>query len=60
VQLSAALASGTNQLLNFELRGNGVKYSVASVKVLFTDNTQYQTVTLKKLVSLNTDDLITV
>jgi hypothetical protein len=42
--INCILDSGTNQLLIFELRVNRVKYSAASVKILFFDNIQYQSV----------------
>lgn len=57
--ISCVLASGTNQLLIFELRVNGVKYPAASVKILFNDATQYQTVHLQKLITINPNDILT-
>jgi hypothetical protein len=36
VSSSCILTSGTNQLLTFGLRINGIKYPFAAVKVLFT------------------------
>jgi hypothetical protein len=57
--ISCVLNSGTNQLLTLELKVNGIKYPAASVKCLFNDNTQYQIVNLNKLISLNTNDIIT-
>jgi hypothetical protein len=51
---------GTNQLLIFELRVNGVKYPAVFVKVLFNNNTQYQIVNVKKLMMLNANDILTV
>jgi hypothetical protein len=57
--ISCILNTGTNQLLTFELSVNDIKYPAVSVKCLFNDNTQYQTVNLNKLLSLNTNDILT-
>jgi hypothetical protein len=36
-----------------------VKYPAGSVKMLFSNNTQYQTMHLSKLMTLNPNDIIT-
>jgi hypothetical protein len=42
--ISCVIDSGTNQLLNFELRKNGSKIPGTGVRVKFSDNTDYQTI----------------
>jgi hypothetical protein len=58
--VSGVLAAGTNQLLNFELRLNGVKIGGSKIKSLFKDNTDYQIIHLQKMIIINPDDIIMV
>jgi hypothetical protein len=58
--ISCVIDAGTNQLLNFELRKNGSKFPGTGVRVKFSDNTDYQTISLQKMISITTNDIITV
>jgi hypothetical protein len=58
--VSCIIDGSTNQLLNFELRKNGSKIPVTGILVKFSDNTDYQTISLQKIISITTNDIITV
>jgi hypothetical protein len=58
--INCVLASGTNQLLIFELRLNRTKIPGIGLKVKFSDDTDYQVINLKKVISITTNDIITV
>jgi hypothetical protein len=56
--ISCVIAAGTNQLLVFELRLNGSKIAGTGIQVKFADNTDYQIITLQKLTSITTNDIL--
>jgi hypothetical protein len=58
--ISCVIAAGTNQLLNFEFRKNGSKIPGTGTRVNFSDTTDYHTITLQKMISITTNDIITV